>query len=122
MYGRYGQDELALCMLALAVLLGFISVFPHLHAFYYVSLVLIALALYRCFSKNTYRRRLEREKYLRLIAKPQRFFRIQRRRFQERKTYDYYKCAGCGTYNRVPKGHGRIVITCPKCHNQFEKG
>ena len=32
---------------------------------------------------------------------------------------NYYTCASCHTILRVPKGRGRIQITCPKCKIQF---
>ena len=63
----------------------------------------------------------ERNWYLKVSKKPSKFIRIQSRRFKERKTHDYYRCNKCGTYNRIPKGHGKILITCPKCSNQFER-
>lgn len=121
MYGRYGQDELSLALVGAGVIFMFLSMFPHMRVAYYISLILILAALYRSFSKNITKRLQERDKYMKAVAGPKKFFRIQIRRFKERKTYDYYKCSKCGTYNRIPKGHGRIVITCPKCHNQFER-
>ncbi len=121
MYGRYGQDELSMALMGAGVVFMFLSMFPHMRAAYYISLILILAALYRSFSKNITKRLKERDKYMKAVAGPKKFFRIQIRRFKERKTYDYYKCSKCGTYNRIPKGHGRIVITCPKCHNQFER-
>lgn len=27
----------------------------------------------------------------------------------------------CRTYIRIPKGHGKVIITCPKCRTQFER-
>lgn len=121
MYGRYGQDELSQTLIAGAILLLLLSMFPHMRAAYYLSLLLICLALFRILSKNREKRFREREMFLKRTDRPKRFFRIQIRRFKERKTYDYYRCGKCGTYNRIPKGHGRIIITCPKCHNQFER-
>jgi len=122
MYGRYGQDELSLALLVAGIVLNLLAVLPHAQALGFVSIVLIAAALYRCFSRNIYRRRQEREQYLKIMERPRKFWRIQYRRFRERKTYVYYRCKQCGTYNRIPRGHGRILITCPKCHNQFQKG
>lgn len=121
MYGRYGQDELSSALMMLGMICLFLSLFPHMGAAYSLSLLLFLFSLYRSLSKNHAKRLREREQYLKLSDKPRRFFRIQVRRFRERKTYDYYKCNRCGTYNRIPKGHGKILITCPKCHNQFER-
>lgn len=122
MYGRYGQDEFSVFLLAAGIVASVVSLFPHMKIFYYVSFILIALSLYRCLSKNHYQRQRERQKYLQLSAGPRKFLRIQFKRFQERKTHVYYRCPKCGTYNRIPRGHGRILITCPKCRNQFQRG
>ncbi|MBR3231854.1 MAG: hypothetical protein IKF75_04170, partial [Lachnospiraceae bacterium] len=45
----------------------------------------------------------------------------KKQEWKDRKTYRYFKCPGCGQEVRVPKGKGRIRITCPKCHQSFEK-
>ena len=31
----------------------------------------------------------------------------------------FYKCPGCGQRIRIPKGHGKIQIRCPKCNATF---
>ncbi len=38
---------------------------------------------------------------------------------QDLKTHAYFKCPKCSTELRVPKGKGKIRITCPKCGEQF---
>lgn len=113
MYGRYGQDELSTCLGWVSFFLLILSmVLPILYPLAFVPLV---WSLFRCFSKNTYKRQQERYAYLRLIGKFKSAFRIRKRMWVERKTHRYYKCPGCKTYLRVPKGRGRIKITCSKC-------
>ena len=34
---------------------------------------------------------------------------------QQRKQYKFFKCPMCKQEVRVPRGHGKICITCPKC-------
>ncbi len=120
-YGAYGQDELSRALTIFSMICLVLSLFPFLGFLYLVALVSLIWSIYRTFSKNHTKRIKERNAYLKFIAKPKAFFNIQRRRFAERKTHDYYKCPKCKTYNRIPKGHGRILITCPKCRNQFER-
>ena len=43
------------------------------------------------------------------------------RQFKTKRQYRYYKCKECGQELRVPKGKGKIEITCPKCHHSFIK-
>lgn len=37
------------------------------------------------------------------------------------KDHKYYACPKCGQTVRVPKGAGKIRVTCPKCGEKFEK-
>lgn len=120
-YGAYGQDELSRALSIFSMVCLVLSLFRIFSFLYIVALVSLIWSIYRTFSKNHAKRTKERNTYLKLIAKPKAFFNIQKRRFAERKTHDYYKCPQCKAYNRIPKGHGRILITCPKCRTQFER-
>ena len=120
-YGAYGQDELSRALSVFSMVCLVLSLFRVFSFLYIVAVVSLVWSIYRTFSKNHAKRIKERNAYLKLIAKPKAFFNIQKRRFAERKTHDYYKCPQCKTYNRIPKGHGKILITCPKCRSQFER-
>ncbi len=43
-------------------------------------------------------------------------FRAQQ---QDKRYYKYFNCPNCNQKVRVPKGKGKIEITCPKCHTSF---
>ena len=51
------------------------------------------------------------------ITKKVDFFKRKRKD----KTHKYYKCPTCKQVVRVPKGRGKIEISCPKCHTKFIK-
>ena len=36
--------------------------------------------------------------------------------WKERKEKAFLKCPNCGTMLAVPRGKGKIIVTCPKCH------
>ncbi len=38
---------------------------------------------------------------------------------QDKKYYKYFNCPNCNQKVRVPKGRGKIEITCPKCRTSF---
>ena len=44
-----------------------------------------------------------------------------KKRWAQRSTYRFYKCPQCKQTVRVPKGRGKICITCPKCKTEFIK-
>ena len=62
----------------------------------------------------------ENEKYLKAIKPVQQFFNLQKKRFSDR-SHKYYRCPSCKQMVRLPKGKGKIIVTCPSCHQKFEK-
>ena len=42
-----------------------------------------------------------------------------KRQWQEYRTYRYLICPQCSQRLRVPRGKGKIRVTCTKCKNQF---
>ncbi|MFR8739287.1 MAG: hypothetical protein ACLVFL_11195, partial [Eubacterium sp.] len=66
-----------------------------------------------------YKRAAENEKYLRIISKIKFNKNFSKETREQRKYYKFFKCPGCGQKIRIPKGHGKIEIRCPKCNNKF---
>ena len=48
-------------------------------------------------------------------------FRQERIRFQERKTHLHVHCPQCRNVLRLPRGKGRLSVTCPVCKKAFVK-
>jgi len=113
MIGRYGSDKLNMALLLTGVVLWLLSNFiPFtgvkllmLLAYYF----LMGLAIFRMLSRNTYKRYQENKKYLQFID-----------RIKDRE-HRYYDCPRCRQQVRVPRGKGKISITCPKCKEKFIK-
>ena len=113
MAGRYGTDKLSLAILGAALVLSVISTFlgtsmAHL-VLTLLSYALMYWALFRVFSRNTYARYEENRKFLRF------FDQLKDRQHR------YYDCPRCRQQVRVPRGKGKISITCPKCREKFIK-
>lgn len=121
MSGRYGADEFSLFLLIVYFVLSVLALLPYCAVLYSVALSACVFSLFRCFSRNIYRRNAERTWFLGKRAKLKSFFKRKRRIFKERKTHRFFKCKRCGAVLRVPKGKGRIEITCPKCKNKLTK-
>ena len=113
MQGRYGTDKLNMVILGVALAVSIINIFiklPLLNLILtLVSYALMGWAIFRCLSRNTYKRYQENRKYLMFLQ-----------RFKD-KEHRYYDCPRCRQQIRVPKGKGKISITCPKCKEKFIK-
>jgi len=114
MQGRYGTDKLNLALLgagvACSILSAIFSWFVTVSLlFTLLSYICLILVIFRCFSRNTYKRYQENKKFLM-------FFQ----RLKDRE-HRYYDCPRCRQQVRVPRGKGKISITCPKCREKFIK-
>ena len=113
MTGRYGTDKLSLTLLVVAMVLSILSSFMGTSLLNPVltllSYVLMFWALFRVFSRNTYARYEENRKFLRF------FDQLKDR------THRYFSCPKCRQTVRVPRGKGKIAITCPRCKEKFIK-
>jgi predicted RNA-binding Zn-ribbon protein involved in translation (DUF1610 family) len=108
MIGRNGRDEIGMLVLWISAVLCLISaVFrtPFLDILAWLGIIYV---IYRICSKDVYKRREENQKFLQEIE----FIKL---RISVRKTHKIYRCKGCGRKIRVPRGKGKIEITCPLC-------
>ncbi len=119
MYGRYGTDELNRLLTVLSLILMLLACFPHMWFFYFPALALLIWSYVRCFSRKIYNRRRENERYLKLRRPIADFFTLQKNKRRDRKTHRYFKCPKCRAVLRVPRGKGKIDITCPRCREIF---
>ena len=113
MLGRYGGDKLNIALVWVAFGAYILSLFIPIAEIKLVLLLiyygLLIWAIFRMFSRNTYKRYQENRKYLRLID-----------RLKDRQ-HKYFDCPRCRQQVRVPRGKGKISITCPKCKEKFVK-
>lgn len=126
MYGRYGNDQLSTFLFVLYVaIFVFEMIFkrtPAAPILMVVSYVIIFFYFFRCFSRNIYKRQAENRKFLAMWNPVKNYFKYLRRKWQERKGVNkLYRCPKCHQTIRVPKGRGKIAITCPKCRFEFIK-
>lgn len=119
MAGRYGADDLSRAHGAAVMVLLLISVFSRIGIFYWLALALMIYSIWRMFSKNVSRRYEENQKFLNWRYQATVKWEKYKKRWQQRKIYRFYKCPQCKQTVRVPKGRGKICITCPKCRTEF---
>lgn len=125
MMGRYGQDQLNRLLSITGLIILVVSVvivrfIPLLSSALWIAAVaLIVICYWRMFSRNIAARSAENQRYLTFRYK----FAVEKQRRAERaaqsKDYKFFKCPKCGVLNRIPKGKGKIEITCPRCGEKF---
>lgn len=113
MMGRYGTDKLNMTILIAGLVMSVLVMFLRIPVLdlvlTMVSYVLMFWAIFRMLSRNTYKRYQENRRYLRLLEQ-----------LKDRE-HRYYDCPRCRQPVRVPRGKGKIAITCPKCKEKFIK-
>ena len=113
MQGRYGSDKLNTAILVAGVIacvlaMFFSSAIVHL-VLTVISYILMGWAIFRMLSRNTYKRYQENRKYLQFVDQ------------LKDRDHKYFTCPRCRQSVRVPRGKGKIAITCPKCKEKFIK-
>ena len=121
MNGRYGADQLSRFMLGVCLACMLLNIVTGVRGVYLLALVLLGVCYFRMFSRNYAQRSAENQKYLDMTWKIRSKFDKMKRRVVESKDYHIYKCPSCGQKIRIPRGKGKICITCPKCRHEFEK-
>ena len=113
MAGRYGTDRLNIVILTAGLVASLLSVIISLQPFnlifWALSYGLMIWAIVRSLSRNTYKRYQENRKFLQFYD-----------RLKDRQ-HRYFSCPKCRQTVRVPRGKGKIAITCPRCHEKFVK-
>ena len=111
MAGRYGTDRLNMVILCAGLVANLLSVWiqaaPWNLIFWALSYGLMIWAIFRCLSRNTYKRYREN-----------RWFLQMKDRLKDRQNR-YFDCPKCHQTVRVPRGKGKIAITCPRCKEKF---
>lgn len=111
MMGRYGGDKLNMLILTVGAIACIAALFiwyaPVKLGLMILSYVLMGWSIFRSLSRNTYKRYQENRRYLLFLQ-----------RLKDR-DHKYYSCPKCRQNIRVPKGKGKIAISCPKCKEKF---
>lgn len=121
MEGRYGIDQLSWALLILGMLLTVLGKIFHAPWLTVLSYLPFLLCVFRFFSRNGNRRRMENNRFFHLWFPVKQWFCRLRHRMQDEKLYRFYRCPQCKVLVKVPKNRGKIKIKCPKCSVEFIK-
>lgn len=149
MKGRNGADELTIVLGFFGIILAMIGSLAHFQWLSWIAIAVIVIGVLRGLSKNVDARRKENEAFVAATANVpglgkfvaslggaaatnasraagtskedlERAKRTAKKMWKGRKTTAYLKCPNCGQMLSVPKGKGKIRVTCPKCHAKME--
>lgn len=118
MIGRYGNDRFNQFLMIVAIILLTLSLFGA-DLCYLLAVVVMLYAYFRMFSRQVYKRSAEKQKYLQIEMKVRGFLQKKKKEFAQWKDYHIYKCPNCKQKLRVPRGKGKIAISCRKCGTEF---
>ena len=121
MQGRYGTDDFYKFLFWVALIGIVINWFFKSQLLSFAVTLILVYAMYRVLSKNHSARYAENQRYLQATAKIRYWFDQQKKLMEERKYHHIYTCPKCRQKIRIPKGKGKIMIRCPKCHYEFQK-
>ena len=118
MQGRYGVDDLSRFTMGVALVLIILAMFANIFSrtvgstLDILGVAAIVYAYIRIFSRNIQQRYAENQKFLQMTSKFRFRFNKEKDLMKQRKTHHIYSCPGCGQKIRIPKGKGKIELTC----------
>ena len=116
---RYGMDEFINLLLCVSAALVSGSILLRKFTVYPLIILLAAApgiwAIARCLSRNISGRRQENNSYLKFKDEIAYQISLRKKTREIRRSYRYFTCKDCKCRYRVPRGRGKIQITCPNC-------
>ena len=119
MQGRNGVDQLGKTLNTVTLILLLISMFTRWTVVYIIAMALMIYTYFRIFSKNIPKRYAENQKFCNWRYDMAIKKNKKKQEWEQRKIYSFFRCPMCKQKVRVPKGRGKICITCPKCRQEF---
>ncbi|MCL2425768.1 MAG: hypothetical protein FWD05_05475 [Oscillospiraceae bacterium] len=119
MMGRYGPDHLSVALMILGFVLSLLYAVIGFLPVLYISYFTLGLAIFRTLSRNIIRRRKENDIFIRYWWPIRTKIKNLVARVKQLRTHKRFKCPNCKNKLRVPRGKGKLQVTCPKCGEGF---
>lgn len=118
--GRYGNDQLNMTLLVVALILSVITAFTSYKELIIICWFPLILYVYRAFSKQHILRYKENALFMKIVNPIIKPFYIKTARLKDKK-HIYCQCPSCTQTIRVEKQKAKVSISCPMCKSQFIK-
>ena len=118
--GRNGADELSGACANVAVVLVVVDLVARSTWVSVVALLLLAYSWFRISSKDVTARARENAAASKAAGPVLAWLANPVAAAREARLYKHLTCPSCGQRVRIPRGKGKVRITCPKCHTRFD--
>jgi len=119
MYGRYGFDQLSRDIILFSLFITLIASMTRSSLLLWLAYIPLFYAIFRILSRDTQKRARENYIYADLIRKVKVRAKNTKLLLVGTRTHKFYRCKGCRQMIRIPRGKGKISISCPKCRREF---
>lgn len=123
--GRNGIDQLNTAVLVLGLVCWVASMFIPVRGLqtilYYAFVLAAGVCIYRALSRNIAKRQEENRKFLQKTSRFRNSKESWQNKAEQKRQFKIFKCPGCGVKLRVPRGKGKIRVTCRQCGATFEE-
>lgn len=123
-----GFDSFSRFLLKMGLFVMMLSLLFRERAVSWIGFAILLFLYIRTFSKNKQKYNQQNSTFLKYKRRATSLFQRQinvfqkfRDKLQQRKIYRFYKCPNCKQNIRIPKGKGKVIITCPSCSTKFVK-
>ena len=120
MYGRYGNDQLNLFLIGAYLTLFLLAAITNAGLFSLLGEILLFLALFRMLSRNLAKRSEENRAFMKKATPVLQWLRLRKNILKD-KEHRYFRCPNCSQQLRVPRGKGKITVTCRSCGASFQE-
>lgn len=117
MIGRYGVDKLQWFLLGVYLAVSLLFSYSKWRM---LALIPLLIFWFRFLSRNVYKRSAENQIFMQKAEPVIRFFKRWNNRLKDR-DHRYYNCPHCKQVLRVPRGRGKVNISCPNCQTTITK-
>ena len=119
--GRNGFDQLSWLLFGISMLAAVLVRAANTKWAIVIYFAGFLACVFRALSRDISKRRRENQWLLSKTRRATAWFRLRQKMLRERHTHRYVRCPECGQWLRLPRGKGKISVSCSMCRKEFIK-